>query len=57
MKKFMVIHIVDGEQGANFFDTVYQAEDFRFTVECGMGGLAEVYEYDEEEHEYKFLFC
>lgn len=56
MKKYMVITIVDGEQGAAFFDKITDAEQYR----SNCGGTAQVYEWqDETVNEcgaYEFIF-
>lgn len=60
MKKYMVITIVDGEQGAAFFDKITDAEQYRSKCVCGCGGTAQVYEWqDETVNEcgaYEFIF-
>lgn len=68
MKRYMVIYEADGEQGATFFDSFSEAENCRMNIECGLGGLAEVYERIEVRedvngilttvsHEYQFLYA
>lgn len=54
MKKYMVVFVIDGEQEAMFFDDYHKAESFKMDTECGLGGLAEVYERQEptEENNY-----
>lgn len=60
MKKFMVVCKSEGKQWASFFDHQGEAEEYRMNAECGIGALAEVYEYkDESENEcggYEFLY-
>lgn len=55
MKKFMVISVIDGEQGAAFFDSYVDARQHAMDVECGMGGIAQIYQLNEEAKEYEFL--
>ena len=56
MKKYMVITLVDGKQGAAFFDKITDAEQYR----SNCGGTAQVYEWqDETVNEcgaYEFIF-
>ena len=60
MKKYMVVMNVNGKQGAVFFDKITDAEQFRMDIECGVGGRAQVYEWqDETVNEcgaYEFIF-
>ena len=55
MKKFMVISVIDGEQVALFFDSHVDARQHAMDVECGMGGIAQIYQLNEEAKEYEFL--
>ena len=50
MKKYMVITVVDGEQGAAFFDDQTAAEQYRMNTECGVAGYAQVYRYIDTIH-------
>ena len=58
MKKFMVITVVDGKQGAAFFDDLSSAEQHRMNCECGCGGCAQVYEWKVGKYggEYKLIY-
>ena len=58
MKKYMVVMLVDGEQYVFFTDDLNKAENARMNTECGMGGLAEVYERmaDEAGNSYQLLY-
>ena len=56
MKKMMVISIIEGVQCASFFDKYEDAEQYRQDVECGIGGLAHLYELNNN-NEYEFLGC
>lgn len=55
MKIFMVISLIDGEQGAAFFDSYVDARQHEMDVECGMGGIAYLYQLNEKTGEYEFL--
>ena len=55
MKKIMVISVIDGEQGAAFFDSYVDARQHAMDVECGMGGVPYLYQLNEETEEYEFL--
>lgn len=55
MKKIMVISVIDGEQGAAFFDSYVDARQHAMDVECGMGGIPYLYQLNEESEEYEFL--
>lgn len=55
MKKYMLVYIIEGEQGARFSDNYLEISNAKMDVECGMGGYAEIYERmktDEGEMEY-----
>lgn len=60
MKKFMVVCKSEGKQWAKFFDHMDETEEYRMNAVCGVGALAEVYQYaDESETEcggYEFLY-
>ena len=56
MKKYMVISVIEGEQGAAFFDKYEDAEQHKQNVECGMGGIAHVYALNDN-NEYEFIYC
>ena len=60
MKKFMVVTLIDGHQSAVFFDDRDNAAQYKMDAECGMGGYAEVYKYQEETDSecggYEFLY-
>ena len=60
MKKYMVVVKFEDGQNAAFFDKLTDAEQYRMDAECGIGGLAEVYEYKEETETevggYEFLY-
>ena len=56
MKKYMVITVVDGEQGAAFFDDQTAAEQYRMNCECGVGGYAQVYRYIDGKYGGKYVF-
>ena len=59
MKKYMVVMMFEGEQSAFFTDDLNKAENARQNTECGMGGLAEVYERvsnAEEGNSYQLLY-
>ena len=60
MKKYMVITLIEGKQGAAFFDDYDKASQYKMDAECGIGGIAEVYKYQEETEEdcggYEFLY-
>ena len=49
MKRFMVVFIVDGSQEAIFCDDYLKASRSKMDIECGLGGVAEVYERMEVE--------
>ena len=52
MKKYMVIIKDDqGEQFANFFDSLKLAENCRMNSECGMGWYAAIYEWTKMDPE------
>ena len=55
MKKFMVISVIEGEQGATFFDSYVDAKQHAMHVECGMGGIPYTYQLNDELMEYEFL--
>ena len=58
MPQFMVVSKVDGETGANFYDSLGEAENARMACECGMGGYAEVYTRvsDKDGDRYELLY-
>ena len=51
MKTYMVISLVDGEQGVSFADHWEEATDIARNIECGLGGYAEIYGRDTHEDE------
>lgn len=55
MKKFMVISVIDGEQGAAFFNGYSDARQHAQNVECGMGGRSYLYRLNKETEEYEFF--
>ena len=44
MKRYMIVYIIDGEQGAHFCDEYTDAYNFSMDVDVAMGGYAEIYE-------------
>lgn len=60
MKKYMVVTVIDEKQGAAFFDDSSAARQYKMDAECGMGGFAQVYEWQDETEEecgaYVFLY-
>ena len=55
MKKFMVISVIEGEQGATFFDSYEDAKQHVLAVACGMGGITYTYQLNDKLMEYEFL--
>lgn len=55
MKKFMVVSVIDGEQGAAFFNGYSDARQHAQDVVCGMGGVPYLYQLNEKTKEYEFL--
>lgn len=55
MKIFMVISVIDGEQGAAFFNGYSDARQHAQNVECGMGGRSYLYRLNKETEEYEFF--
>ena len=60
MKKYMVVTLIDGKEGAKFFDSLDDVRQYKMDAECGMGGEAEVYKRQEETRDmsaaYEFLY-
>ena len=66
MKKIMVVYSIpemamdginiSGGTGAAFFDQMHEADQFKFDCECGCGGMAQVYEWNEQQHMYEFVY-
>lgn len=48
MKKYMIVYTIEGGQGASFADDYNEARQMKQSVECGLGGYAEI--YGREEH-------
>lgn len=48
IRKYMVITYIDGEQDAQFFVKLSDAEEYYQHAVCGVGASAEVYERDDE---------
>ena len=49
MKKYMLVYIIEGEQGAKFSNNYLEISNAKMDVECGMGGYAEIYKRIEVE--------
>ena len=57
MKKFMVVCEADGEQWSKSFDKKSDADQYKMDCECGIGGYAEVYQYNEKKENYEFMYA
>jgi len=55
MKRFMVISMNDKEHGAAFFDSYEEAKQHSMDVNCGMGGLSQIYEWNRTFDFYEFV--
>ena len=68
-RKFMVVYsipdmvndlddgkIIPGERGAVFFDDSLKADQFKMDTECGFGGSAAVYKWNDINNYYCFLY-
>lgn len=47
----MVVYKIDGECGSKFFDSFTNALSFCTDVCCGVGGTAQIYEWQEENED------
>lgn len=62
MKKFMIVCAsFDEGLGKTVYKTVFtdsqaEANHIRMDVSCGLGGRAQIYEWDDEEDCYGFLW-
>lgn len=55
-KRFMVLSEVGGDVDCKMFDSYIEAETHKMAAECGVGArCSQIYEWDKEEGEYKFL--
>lgn len=62
MKKLMIVCAwYDEDLGETVYKTVFtdsqaEADRIRMDVSCGLGGRAQIYEWDDEEECYGFLW-
>lgn len=62
MKKFMIVYsyldldTIETISGAKFTNDQREADNIRMNITCGLGGRAQIYEWDDEEDCYHFLW-
>ena len=49
MKKYMIIGEIDEGMVASYAEEYAEARDKKISIECGLGGYAEIYIRDEHE--------
>ena len=56
MKKYMVVCKTKDGECAIFTDDRFKAEQIRMDMECGMGGMAQVYKWHLRSRQYKLWY-
>ena len=56
MRKFMVVVQLSNDCYAAFFDKKEDADNYKMNAECGLGALAQVYEWLPHSAMYKFMY-